>query len=289
MKKISFTSQNETIIGCLYEPQQMNKDQCYPAIILCNGFAGVKELLLPSFAEAFADAGYIVLTFDYRGFGESEGEKGRLVPKLQIEDIHAAIDFLSSLDNVDSHRIGLWGTSYGGANAIIATDENSKIKCLALQLTFANGERVVTGEMNSEEKEKFLAMISRLVEKKDKTGKEMMTPLIKVLSDPQSQSFYNKYCNDFPDLKIKIPFLTVNETLSHKPEHYIGNIHVPILIVGSQTDSVNPAQESHILYEKANSPKEIFMVEKADHYDCYEGEAFKSIVAKQIDWFNKYL
>lgn len=127
------------------------------------------------------------------------------------------------------------------------------------------------------------------MEKKAKTGKEMMTSLGKVLSDPQSQSFYQKYCEKFPALKIKIPFLTVNETLSHKPENYIGEIKVPVLILGSENDNVNSAQESRILFEKANNPKEILMLDRAEHYECYEGDAFKKIVAKQIEWFNQYL
>ena len=193
IENITFESQNKTIAGCVYKPFDFSVGELYPAIILCHGFAGVKELLLPAYAEAFATAGYMVLTFDYRGFGKSQGESGRLVPSLQIEDIHAAIDFVESLDYVDVDKLGLWGTSYGGANAIIAAAEAPSIKCLSVQLTFANGERVVTSSMTDEEKIKFKQMISSMKDKKEKTGKEMMVPLSKVLSDPQSQAFYNKY------------------------------------------------------------------------------------------------
>ncbi|HBY55858.1 MAG TPA: hypothetical protein DEG23_03485, partial [Coxiellaceae bacterium] len=78
------------------------------------------------------------------GFGGSGGEPGRLVPKLQVEDIKNAISFLSSVDEVDSGRIGLWGTSYGGANAIVAASEDKRIKCLCIQLAFGDGERCIT-------------------------------------------------------------------------------------------------------------------------------------------------
>ncbi len=47
-----------------------------PAIILCHGFCGIQELLLPAFAEAFVNAGFAAVTFDYRGFGASEVNAG---------------------------------------------------------------------------------------------------------------------------------------------------------------------------------------------------------------------
>lgn len=51
-----------------------------PVIILCHGFGGIREILLPDFSEAFTRAGFSTITFDYRDFGDSDGERGRLVP-----------------------------------------------------------------------------------------------------------------------------------------------------------------------------------------------------------------
>lgn len=48
----------------------------HPLIILCHGFCGIRNVLLPCFANAFTEAGFATITFDYRGFGESEGETG---------------------------------------------------------------------------------------------------------------------------------------------------------------------------------------------------------------------
>ena len=130
------------------------------------------------------------MTFDYRGFGESEGDSGRLVPRLQIDDIKNAISFLTEREEVNANCIGLWGTSFGGANVIVAASEDARVKALSVQLTFADGERVITGEMVEKQKEQFLGMIERMQQKKEKTGKEIMVPLNKVLSDKQSKEFY---------------------------------------------------------------------------------------------------
>ncbi len=286
-KSVEFDSKGSKIVADLYLPEENTVN--VPAILLCHGFAGVKELLLPAFAEYFASAGYVAMTFDYRGFGGSEGEPGRLAPALQIEDIKNAMTFLSQRSEVNSERIGLWGTSFGGANVVVSASEDDRVKAISVQLTFADGERVITAEMSQDEKSKFLSTIKKMEERKRKTGKEMMVPIVKVLSDCQSKEFYNEYADRYLALKIKIPFLTVAETLKHKPVHAISDVNVPVLVVAATNDSVNPVSESYSLFEAANEPKELFEIEGATHYEVYRGKAFEQAASKQVDWFNNYL
>ncbi|STO53388.1 alpha/beta fold family hydrolase [Escherichia coli] len=54
----------------------------HPLIILCHGFLRYQECSAPLLANAFTEAGFATITFDYRGFGESDGERGRLVPAI---------------------------------------------------------------------------------------------------------------------------------------------------------------------------------------------------------------
>lgn len=282
-----FFKSNGLKVAChLYVSQKGEKA---PGIVMCHGFAGVKELLLPNFAEKFALHGYTVLTFDYRGFGQSEGEVGRIIPANQIEDILNAIVFLRSCPEVDPKRIGLWGTSFGGANAIFVAAQDNTVRCLSVQLTFGSGERVVTRGQSEEEKLNLFTMIEKMKARKAQSGKEMMVPIHKVLSDPQSQDFYRRNVEEFPALKIKLPFLTVAETIKHKPEQVIGDIKIPILITAASNDGVNPAFESEILYQRANEPKELFIIKNATHYEVYSGVYFEQAIDKQLSWFNVHL
>lgn len=285
---VKFLSENAQISGALYL-----SDLCagskVPGIVLCQGFAGTKEMLLPAYAKKFAENGYVVLTFDYRGFGGSEGEPGRLVPKLQIEDIKSAISFLSSFEKVDVDRIGLWGTSYGGANAIVVASEDKRVKCLCVQLTFGDGERVITANMTSEDISKFKDTLLRLHEKRELTGKEMMVSISKILSDEQSKKFFQEHLDEFPVLKTKIPFLTIFETMNYKPEEYLKNLHVPILIVGAEKDLVNPISETYSLYKSAPEPKELAVINGATHFGLYDGDYLEQAVNKQLSWFGKHL
>lgn len=283
---IAFNSAGSKITGHLYMPETAKP---VPGIVLCHGFAGVKELLLPAFAERFSEAGFAALTFDYRGFGESEGERGRLVPSLQIEDIKNAISFMSQCPDIDSQRIGLWGTSFGGANAICVAAEDSRVRALVVQLTFGDGERVITGKMSPDEKQKFFELIEKMQERKKTSGKEMMVNISKVLSDPQSQAFYEIAVKEFPALAIKIPFLTVAETIGHKPERLLDKVHIPILIVAASRDGVNPPNESQLLFDPASEPKSLVLIDGATHYDVYKGAYFEQAIAKQLEWFCSHL
>lgn len=284
---VSFYSDGGKIAAHFYYPENANGKS--PAIVLCHGFAGVKELLIPDFAEYFCNNGYAALCFDYRGFGESEGEPGRLVPDFQLRDIANAITWLQSREEVDASRIGLWGTSFGGANAIVTAARDERVKCLCVQLTFGSGSRVITGGMQQEEKEKFLQTIAKMREKKTIANREMMVPIHKVLTDVQSKAFYEEYVTGFPALAIKLPFLTVAETMAYAPEAYLCGCRVPIHITGAGNDSVNPPSESFRLHELASAPKELFMVENVGHYDVYKGDVFKNVVQRQTVWFNRYL
>ena len=284
---INYPSGGSNIAAELYLPANLEKP--LPLIVMCHGFCGVKELLLPGFAEQFQQAGFAVIAFDYRGFGASEGEAGRLQPALQIEDIKATIDFAVQMSIIDADKIALWGTSFGGANAIIAAVEDARVKCLAVQVTFGDGERVITGDLNEAEAAKLLGSLEKMQARKAQGGKEMWVPIAKVLSDEQSKAFYSRYAEEFPALKTKIPFLTTAETLAHKPESYLSDLNAPLHITVAEQDGVNPPAESYSLFDKAKEPKQLLSIAGATHYDIYEGEYLAQVSAAQIAWFRQCL
>ncbi len=77
---------------------------------MAHGFGGTKDTGLLSFAEAFAAAGIDAFVFDFRGFGDSEGEPRQDVSyKKQREDYHAAVDAVRHMSGIDPERIALWG------------------------------------------------------------------------------------------------------------------------------------------------------------------------------------
>lgn len=160
---------------------------------------------------------------------------------------------------------------------------------MVAQLTFADGESVITAEMTAEDKAKFVATLERMRDKKAKTGKEMMVPIAKVLSDPLSVEFFNQFKDDLPALTIKIPFLTIWETINHKPVNALADLNKPLLIVAAGEDGINPESESQKLFELSNEPKQLHLEQGATHYQVYSDEHFESVVKQELSWFDKYL
>jgi X-Pro dipeptidyl-peptidase (S15 family) len=73
-RRTDFVSDGVRLAGHLYRPARAVDAQPTPAIVMCGPASSVKEQTLPHYAERFADAGYTVLTFDPRTFGESDGQ-----------------------------------------------------------------------------------------------------------------------------------------------------------------------------------------------------------------------
>ena len=287
-ENIEFISEGCKIRGHLYLPA-LSGGAPAPAIVVCHGFAGVKELLLPRFAEGFAAAGFVALTFDYRGFGASEGHGARIVPGEQVADIRNALAFLATRPEVNPARLGVWGTSYGGANAIAAAACDPRIKALAVQITFADGMQAVLGSMNAAEQAKFLETLEKIWARTVTTGKEMMIPLCKMLADPQSKAFYAKYRESCPALEVKLSFLTVKETLSQRAILLAPHVKIPAHFTLAGQDLVNPPENMRALFAAYGGTKELLEVPAAGHYDIYEEPFVADILAAQAGWFTKWL
>ncbi|MBN2108819.1 MAG: alpha/beta fold hydrolase [Deltaproteobacteria bacterium] len=288
-QEVVFYSENCKIIGDLYMPDNLTDGEKLPAVVLCHGFSGIREILLPPYAEFFAQNGFAVLVFDYRGFGDSQGERGRMVPAEQVVDIRNAITFMETLPQVDPGRIGLWGTSFGGANAIYTAAIDRRVKCISVQITFASGERMVTGGMNDEAKEKLTSTLQKAWQRAVTKNKPLMLNMDQILTDPDSKEFYQKTVDIHPKLKNRLPLLTIKESMECKPEHHIAGLCIPVMIIGATGDIVCPVEESKILYAKASQPKELFIIEGARHYDVYEGNNFALSAGKALEWYAKYL
>src|SRR5690349_14659454 len=99
-------------------PGDLRSGERRAAIVLCHGYTGVRDLYLPDIANVLCEAAYVVLTFDYKGWGDSDGPKSRLAPNSRVIDVQSAVTWLGAQEFVDPERLGIYGTSYGGATVV---------------------------------------------------------------------------------------------------------------------------------------------------------------------------
>src|SRR5438094_9590390 len=138
-EQVSFYSEGAKVKGILRLADEPGSGR-RPAIVQGPGWLGLMDSkLYERYHRSFTEAGYAVLVLDYRGFGDSEGEKGLISHQLQAEDIRNAITYLETRPEVDSRRIGLFGSGgTGGANPIYVAAIDHRVKCVVSNYAFAS-------------------------------------------------------------------------------------------------------------------------------------------------------
>ncbi len=142
-RDVAFDSDGVTCRAWLYAPEP-NVARPAPCIVMAHGLGGTRECALDPYAQAFAQAGYFVLLFDYRNLGASDGEPRQVVSiPRQLEDWAAAIAFARATPGVDPKRIGLWGTSLSGGHVLVVAARDPSIAAISAQCPMVDGRASV--------------------------------------------------------------------------------------------------------------------------------------------------
>ncbi|MCD7798366.1 MAG: alpha/beta hydrolase [Akkermansiaceae bacterium] len=117
-----------TLAADLYRPADAPAGRL-PAIAVCGPFGAVKEQAAGLYAQTMAERGFLTIAFDPSYTGESGGQPRYVVsPDINTEDFSAAVDYLSTRDDVDPERIGILGICGWGGLAINAAAADPRIK-----------------------------------------------------------------------------------------------------------------------------------------------------------------
>ncbi len=133
MQDVVFNSQGNLLKGHLFLPPGFDALKTYPTSIVTGSWTSVKEQMPDEYASLLAQQGFITLTFDFTGFGESEGQPRQVEDyHLKIADIKAAVDYLTQNKNVDQNDLSGLGVCASSGYMAHATAEDPRIKKLVL-------------------------------------------------------------------------------------------------------------------------------------------------------------
>ncbi|KFY86915.1 hypothetical protein V500_07307 [Pseudogymnoascus sp. VKM F-4518 (FW-2643)] len=287
-RKVEFhTLDGLTLSGLFYTA---GKKQ--PCIIMTHGLAGRKEQLLPDFAERFLEAGYAVLLYDNRNWGESDGKpRNELDPFQQARDYFQAFDYAASLPEVDETMIVYWGTSMSGGTALFAASIDKRIRGVIAQVPFASDDFL------EEQRKQILPL---LFSNQQNVREGAASVMINATPDSLEEATQGLSCAALPhpdvfvfldELKRRdiIPFeknVTLQSMLhvfNFDAKSFIHRIApTPLLMVVADNDITVPTSLQLQAFQRALEPKKLAVIRDAGHFEVYMGRKFEENITIQI-------
>lgn len=286
-EEITFWSDGSRLRGDVFKPQDLKPGDTLPGIILVHGWGGNKSNLNRIYAPQFASLGFIVMSFDMRSWGESDGfflaeealpstkEIGEVSitgqhvrsvvnPNKMIEDVRSALSWFVGELHLQADNIGIWGTSFGGGLALVTAANDQRIKALVTQIGTVN---------NAANFEKLPDKLVTTLETQRARGEIAPYP------GPESTSGGLKGYPDLIALK------------QYDPAAYWNKLTIPTLIIDAAKEELfDPKVNGHALHEslKGRLPTRYLLI-PGKHYDVYRGEGYDTAFKAAQSWFVKYL
>jgi uncharacterized protein len=271
---IEFLANGTTLRGWLYTPDQ--GDGPFPCIVMAHGFSAVKEQTLPEYAEVFAEAGLASLVYDNRCLGESDGEPRQDIdPIAQARDYRDAITFAQSREQVDADRVGVWGTSYSGGQALMVAAVDRRAKAVVVQVPLISGLRNTRRLIP----EAVMPVLREQIDEERAARQGGAEPaLIQVCTDDPTEP------HAFPGLRTFNYFSNAAAAERWRNECTVRSLDyllemdvtpflplispTPLLMIVGKTDLSTPNDEAIAAYSLAHDPKELLVL-PGDHYGSY--------------------
>lgn len=287
-RAVDIWSEGTRLAGDLYAPRDLAADETRPTIVMSHGWGGTKALLA-NVASRLAAEDYLVLAFDYRGWGESDGKlvvqgdmpdrdadgivtvrareiRNVVDPIDQTVDIQRAFDFIEGEPNVDTTRLGYWGSSYSGAHAIWVAAHEPRAGCAVGQVAAADSRSLAAVSWAGQD----IAAHARLQAIRRARGD----------IDPLPQG-----TDKAPNLN---GWAHLDKVLSYNPVDDAGRITIPLLVIDAGNEELfdrHIAGELAIQRAQANgAPAEYTVIPGITHYQVY-GDHFEEATQMAVDWF----
>ena len=290
-REIILWSDGTRLSGVLLYPKDREEGEKLPAIVLCNGWGGTKAFLMRSgIAPRFATAGYVVINYDYRNWGDSDSRlvvRGKMPkpdkdgyvtvkaqairevvdPFDQQEDIDAAVSYVHGEPLVDKDRIGIWGTSFGGGHVIYRAAHDRRIACVVAQV----------GSMPDDWTKRYPAGLKNVYKQKSDRARSLVDPV------PQE--------GGSPGGLKGTPY---SERIAvFNPGQYADRVRVPTLLIDAEKEHYFKIKENsgrvHEILKKNGVPTKYHVLKGKKHYDVYKGQPLDDVMKLEIAWFDKYL
>jgi pimeloyl-ACP methyl ester carboxylesterase len=285
---IRIPSNGEQLAAYLYRPEAPPGD--VPCVVMAHGFSATRDDGLPPYAEAFCDAGFAVVLFDYRHFGASTGEPRQLLDiGRQHDDYRAAVTWARRFDGIDPDRIALWGSSFSGGHVLAVAATDPRIAAVISQAPFTDA---IPSLMNVPLKNSIRLTIAGLRDQwRGWRGRPpLVTPAVgapgtlAAMTEPDAKPGFEAivpsdslWRNEFAArLMLRFPF--------YRPGRTTARLTMPLLVCVCESDTTTPPASTIKAAHRA--PRGELRRYPYGHFDIYTDPKVK---ADQVDFLRRVL
>lgn len=285
MEKVKFNNRGIEMAGNLFLPEAMETGKTYPTIVCASPAGAVKEQSSGLYAKKLAEQGFVALAFDPSHQAESGGyPRYEENPYDRVEDIRAAVDYLITLKYVDRDRIAAIGLCAGAGYAINAALTDRRIKVL-VGVSGTDAGAVIrdgwTGEATTEEKIKFLEMVSE-----ERTAEANGAEVIYGNYVPENESddlsvtmkeahdYYRTPRAQYPTSENKVRLTSMSNIYTFEAFHLIEELLTQplLMIAGSKSDALYVSERA--INRAASKVKKLYLINGATHIDMYDRQPY---------------
>lgn len=268
------------IVGELYCAKDMDMRSQHPAIIVGAPYGGVKEQGPCVYGNELAQRGFVVLTFDQSFMGESGGfPRNVSSPDIFVENFSAGVDYLGLQSFVDREKIGVIGICGSGGFAISAAQCDTRIKAVAAVSMYDMTAAVRLGmDAEAVRSAKERLSLQRWADAENGYPEYVPSfpeqPLDAVpegIPEPGAEwfRFYAVKRGHHPSARGGFTTTSDLAMMNFRLLDFIDEISPrPILLVVG--DRAHSRFFSENAYAAAKEPKELYVVEDAEHIDLYD-------------------
>src|SRR3990167_3647241 len=286
VRKCTLRSEGVACAASLHLPADVDTGPV-PAILMLHGWGGVGGALLLPFIEGFVAAGFAVMTFDYPGWGDSEGLPRHVInPWARARTAGSALAHPKSLPEVDQRKIVLWGTSFGGGHAVELAAEHPELLGLIAHVPMLDGRDAVKA-----------VPLSRMLRFGLHAAADLLSPgrphYIPVTAPPGEFGTMDRDgANDALLRGMEQMGLNYDNRVAarsvltmglYRPFRQLKRVRVPTLLVGATRDTVAPFIEDRL--RKLAGPQLQIRTLDANHFEPY----FEPLLTQNRAWQLEFL
>ena len=274
VKEVTFESNDRTLVGDLYLPDEYQEGDKLPGVVVTGAWTTVKEQMPATYAEAMADRGHAVLTFDFRNWGESGGKERQLEnPANKTQDIIAAANYLTTLPQVDADRIAGLGICASAGYMADAAVQSEDIQAIALVAPWLHNQEIVNEVYGGEESVQSLIDTSQKAEAKyEATGKLSFVPAAS-MTDENAVMYQAPYYTEadrgaIPEYVNEFNLASWEGWLTYDSVAIANKLEDPVLIVHSEAAAI--PQGAKEFYSRLPGEKDQLWLDDVTQFDFYD-------------------